>query len=499
MLSDFPSPSAAHQPAAPRQIWRPFVSLPVIAAVAAGLRLGFLWQYAAHASHHALGVLPFLFEPGNVAYALASGHGFADPLRVASGATAWVAPAYPGLLAALFHIFGIYSFAAFLAAAMLNIAFTVLVCWPLYALGRRIGGIRAGALAAWLWAIYPNAILLPYQSMWSGCLAALLAATALWGVIALAETPRPRPIAWLGYGLLWGLILLTDPTLGVLLPLWLAWLLWRRGAGFRLAAGRLAGPVAVAAIAIGCALPWTLRNHRALHAWLPVRSDLGLALWLGNNPSSTYAWHGQQHPLDDAHQRALYLRQGEVVYMRQKLHSALAYMAAHPARDAALAWHRFWAFWSGGSPFPWRDVLHLRSAWNRYVLLFDLLAGFAGLFGAIRLFRRGSPRAFPPAVVPLLVPCAYYLTLATPRYRLPVDPVVLLLAALLFLPPGTSHQDDLSRGAEIAPSSGQPRGAGRSPARANAAPGRTRRFDSRVKLSSRADAAACYGVVWARR
>lgn len=398
--------------------------------MAAALRLGFLWQYAAHAAHRALGALPFLFEPGNVAYALAAGHGFANPLRVASGPTAWVAPVYPSLLALLFQGFGVYSFHAFLAAAVLNIAFAVLVCWPLYALGRRLAGPAAGALAAWLWAVYPNAILLTYQSMWNGCLAALLAATALWGIVALADAPRPHWFSWLGYGLLWGLILLTDPTLAVLLPLWLGWLVWRRPGP-----AHWRGAIAALIVAIFCILPWTLRNRRVLHAWLPVRSDLGLALWLGNNPQATYVWHGQQHPLDDAAQRALYLRQGEVAYMHQKLRLALAYMAAHPARDVALAWHRFWAFWSGGSPFPWRSLRRFRSAWNRYVLLFDLLAGLAALAGAIRLLRRRNPGAFPLAMVPLIVPWAYYLTLAIPRYRLPVDPAVLLLAALCFLPP----------------------------------------------------------------
>ncbi len=424
-------------------------------AAAALLRLGFAWDYTRHFSAHALGVLPFLFEPGNIAYSLALGHGFASPLHVPSGPTAWVAPVYPGLLAVLFRVFGVYAFGVFIAAVALNIVFVTLACWPLYALARRLAGPATAALAGWLWAVYPNAILLSYQSMWPGCLAALLSVTALWAIVALSRQPaaaetdpapmgpasrpargpgsarrrRPPWLPWLAYGLLWGLILLTDPTLVVLLPLWLLWWIWRN----RQTAW--SGPVITVVAAIICVIPWTIRNYRALHAWVPVRTDLGLALWLGNNPRATYLWHGQQHPLDNGQQRALYLQQGEVAYMRQKLHLGLAYMATDPARVLDLAWHRFWIFWSGGSPWPLRSLARFRSNWNRYVLLFDLLAGLAALAGMVRLLRRRSPYLFPLAVVVVVVPCAYYLTLAVPRYRLPVDPAVLLLAALCFLPP----------------------------------------------------------------
>ncbi|MGH9535117.1 MAG: hypothetical protein ACRD2E_09685 [Terriglobales bacterium] len=430
-----PAPFAAAGPpdrsGGGRGAWYAVASLPVILSAAAVIRIVAAWEYTRHFSHHALGVLPFLFEPGNIAYALVSGQGFASPLRVPSGPTAWVAPLYPGLLAALFHLFGVYTFGAFVAAVALNIALVTLACWPLYALGRRVGGVRVAAVAAWLWALYPNAILLTYESMWGDCLSALLAITALWAVVALTDA---KAVSWghgAAYGLLWGAILLTNPTLAVLLPLWLGWSLWRRRSR-AVGPARWRGPAIALAVAILTAVPWTVRNYRALHAWIPVRSDLGLALWLGNNPRAPFLWRGQQHPIDDAQQRAMFLRQGEVAYMHRKLRLAVSYMAGHPAREAALTWYRFLAFWSGGSPFPLRSLRGFRSAWDRYVLLFDLLAGLAALGGMVRLFRRGSPYAFPLAVVPLVVPWAYYLTLAVPRYRLPVDPAVLLFAALCF-------------------------------------------------------------------
>ncbi|HTC40511.1 MAG TPA: hypothetical protein VK703_03015, partial [Candidatus Acidoferrales bacterium] len=52
------------------------------------------------------------------------------------------------------------------------------------------------------------------------------------------------------------------------------------------------------------------------------------------------------------------------------------------------------------------------------------------LCGIIILFRKRSPFAIPIAAFPVIYPWAYYLTLALPRYRLPIDPVVMLLLAL---------------------------------------------------------------------
>jgi hypothetical protein len=64
------------------------------------------------------------------------------------------------------------------------------------------------------------------------------------------------------------------------------------------------------------------------------------------------------------------------------------------------------------------------------VLLFNLAAALGALYGIVVLIRRRSPTWFPAAVFPLIFPWAYYLSLVLPRYRLPIDPVVLLLTSV---------------------------------------------------------------------
>ncbi len=105
-------------------------------------------------------------------------------------------------------------------------------------------------------------------------------------------------------------------------------------------------------------------------------------------------------------------------------------MFSHPSREVHLIAHRFISFWSGGTPHPFEDFTRWRSNWPRYVLLYNVAAALGALLGIAVLCLRRSEYAFPSAALPILYPCAYYLTLALPRYQLPIAPIELILAAI---------------------------------------------------------------------
>jgi len=400
-------------------------SLWLILLVALLLRVGFLWQYQHDRPRQAVSVVPFLFESGNIAHSLAIGQGFASPFRVNTGPTAWMPPVYPVLLAAIFRIFGPYTFNSFLAAALFNIFCATLACIPIFFAGKHIAGLSVASTAAWLWAIFPNAILIPVESMWEASLSGLLVATIFWATVALAKSQRVRH--WAAYGFLWGFTLLTNATLMALLPLLLAWLAYSAHKQNRKSLGNLALSVAIVLL---CCAPWTIRNYRVFHTFVPLRSGLGLQLWLGNNDNTQDIFRAERHPIYDAAERAQYIQMGEVAYMHEKQTTAVYYMLSHPARETHLVTRRIISFWSGGTPTPLKDFLNVDSTWFRFVLLFNLLAASGALLGIITLIRRGSPFWFPAAIFPLVFPWAYYLSLVLPRYRLPIDPVILLLSAI---------------------------------------------------------------------
>ena len=402
-------------------------SLWLILAIALLLRVGYLWSYTYEHPRQAVSVVPFLFESGNIAHSLAVGNGFSSPFRVDTGPTAWLPPIYPLLLAGIFRTFGSYTFHSFIAAALLNISFATLTCVPIFFAGKRIGGLGVAAGAAWLWAVFPNAILIPVQSMWDASLSALLVAAIFCATLALAESSRVRD--WCAYGLLWGITLMTNATLAALLPLLLGWVAYRSHKQRRPWFGRLALSIGIVVL---CCLPWTIRNYEIFHTFVPLRSGFGLQLWLGNNDDTKDIFRAELHPIYNADERARYIQMGETAYMQEKQQQGVEYMTAHPAREAHLIGNRIISVWSGGTPTPVKDVLNVPSLWFRFVLLFNVIAAMGALIGIVILFRRRSVYAFPAAVFPVVFPWAYYLTLVLPRYRTPIDPIVMLLAAIAF-------------------------------------------------------------------
>ncbi|MFZ3216947.1 MAG: glycosyltransferase family 39 protein [Candidatus Acidiferrales bacterium] len=400
-------------------------SIWLILFVALLLRLGCMWNYQHVHPKQAVSVIPFLFESGNIAHSIATGHGFSSPFRVDTGPTAWMTPVYPLLLAGMLRLFGAYTFHAWAASVLMNVSFCTLACIPIFYAGKRIGGIGLAAGAAWLWAIFPNAILLPVESMWDASISALLAATVLWATLALSESQRLRD--WCAYGLLWGLVLMVNPTLASVLPFLAAWLFYRARKQQR---PWLAKSAAALALLILCCVPWTVRNYAVFHQFVPLRSVLGLQLWLGNNDHTEDIFRGTLHPIYNSDEREKYVAMGELAYMREKRQEAIRYMLSHPAREAHLIYYRAVSIWAGGTPYPLADFIATPSLWFRWVLGFNLVAAAGALCGIIILFRARSAVAVPLAAFPLVYPWAYYLTLSLPRYRLPIDPVVLLLLAI---------------------------------------------------------------------
>src|SRR5271154_3795737 len=402
-------------------------SLWLIMLVALALRLGYMWQFQNIHPRQGVSVIPFLFESGTIAHSLATGHGFSSPFRVDTGPTAWMTPLFPLLLAGIFRIFGAYTFHAWASTVLLNISCCTLACIPIYFVGKRIGGVALAAGAAWLWAIFPNAILLPVESMWDASISALLVATILWATFALERSESHRLRKWCAYGLLWGVALMFNATLAALFPFLAAWLAYRahqqNRAWFKNAA-------AAVAIIILCCVPWTVRNYRVFHHFVPLRSVLGLQLWLGNNDQTQDIFRGDLHPIYNTPEREKYIALGEIAYMQQKKQEAVAYMLSHPAREASLIFYRAISIWSGGTPYPLEDFIGTPSLRFRWVLAFNLVAALGAFAGTIILFRERSQFAIPVTAFPLIYPWAYYLTLALPRYRLPIDPIVLLLLAI---------------------------------------------------------------------
>lgn len=399
-------------------------SIVLIVAVAFVARAAFAWSQTAKVPRDTAWVVPFQTETGHIAYSLATGKGFASPFQRDSGPTSWLTPVYPLLVAGIFKIFGVYTRAAFLAAIFLNILFSSATCLPIFYAGKRVAGISAGSGGAWLWALFPNAILIPFEWIWDTSLAALLAATLLWATIELAESERWRD--WIGYGLLWGLMLMTNPAVGATLPVVLGWLAYQAyGAGHV----RLSKPALAAVVALLCCVPWTVRNFLVFHRFIPFRSNLSYELYIGNNENYDERRRGLPAIITQDMETLRYLRMGETAFMDEERTKALQFMETHPWRVLQLVRWRFVDFWIGVAD-PWRTFAETESWLIRGILLGNFVSAVGALAGVFVLFWRRSAYTIPVAAFPVCFPILYYVTHTSLRYRHPIDPVVLLLLAI---------------------------------------------------------------------
>jgi hypothetical protein len=400
-------------------------SLLVIVFVALAGRVAFAWYEVRQISPHALSIVPFQTETGHIAYAIASGKGFSSPFQRDTGPTAWLAPVYPYLLAGIFKVFGIYTLPSFFAALALNISFSAGASVPIFYAGKRIAGLGVASAAAWLWALFPNAIIIPFEWIWDTSLSALLMATLLWAALELAESRRVRD--WCLYGLLWGFTLLTNPAGALLFPVLLAWAAYRtrdrtRGAW-------LMRPAMAAALALLCCLPWTIRNYVQFHKLIPLRSNFAFELYIGNNENYDDQHRFRPGAITQDREIVRYLHMGETSFMEEEKRKAIAFIVEHPRIELWLISQRFVDFWTGTAT-PLAAFRQADSLWLRLILVCNDAAPLFAFLGIVVLLATKNAYALPVVTITTIFPLLYYVTHTSLRYRHPIDPIVLLLAAI---------------------------------------------------------------------
>jgi len=394
---------------------------PALAVVAAyALRMVLLWL----AHHNEDPVNPrfatFGLENNLVAMSLAAGKGFFGPYPGYDAVTAVIAPIYPFLSAIGYKLFHLDTFASVIFCQTMNSALSAATCWPIHAIGKKVFGERVGLASAWLWVFLPYAVLLPLEWIWDQSLATLMLALIMWATFALRESTST--LHWSGYGLLWGFTALVNPTLCIMLPFLLSWLVVRRWQSARPSSGLVMRTVFMFVLAL---LPWTIRNYYAVDDWVFVKTNFGLELWLGNNPATKEIYSPELHPMNRYRERVKLILSGEPNYNREKVREAMAFIETHPRVFMKNLFDRFvdnWAATYDSHADIWIPILHLSRADVWFCSVFSVLS-FAGMILAL---RANFPDSLPLAMCLLLFPIPYYITHTTLRYRHPIDPFMTL-------------------------------------------------------------------------
>lgn len=363
----------------------------------------------------------FGWEMGWVARSIAQGHGFSSPFWPSTGPTALVPPIFPYLVAAVFRVFGVYSAASAITVLSINSLFSALTCIPIYFSTRYAIGGRAAMVAAWAWVFYPFAIYFSAARVWDYALTGLLFTTCF----CLAQRlHRWRALGWLGFGVLYGVAGLSNPSVLSMFPVFLilaAVVLHGRGE-------RWLGRGLVASIALLAVLtPWTVRNYRALHLITPVRDNFWLECWAGNDGSTFESNDRRAHPASNPAEMQRFETLGEARYLAEKHALAVNFIRQHPGtfiksslRRALCFWTAYWSFsraYLADQPTQIPDMF------------FSIGLTIFMLIGARRLWVRDRTAALPYVILMALFPLTYCFTHASPDYRQPIEPEIIALVS----------------------------------------------------------------------
>ena len=391
------------------------------------------WRVRPYGDHFQFG-----WEMARIARALVTGYGYSDPFNGHTGPTAWVGPAYPLIIAAVFKCFGVYTaFSAWVLLAIncvLNAAM-VRTTWETAArcFDTRTGGNSVARWSAWLWMLYPAAMQYAVKWIWEMTLTAFLFSCVL--VLALRMRgigeAEPQTLAqrqswrrWAIFGLLWGLIALANPEICIMLPVLGVWIL--AGAG-RAWPGQIGKAALGAVLCLALIAPWSWRNWTAFHHFVPLRGNFGAELYLGNGPGAVGLLMEYNHPGESSTQLRLYREMGEVAYVRMRGNKAKAIIRSDWPRFLKLSAKRFYYFWFS-VPHPSDDAPLVEYGRN-FNYQFTSIAGLLGLALAL---RRRIPAAGLFAWCFALLPLLYYFVTVHARFRHPFEPLIVMLAVYLF-------------------------------------------------------------------
>ncbi|MBC8262801.1 MAG: hypothetical protein H8E47_01570 [Anaerolineales bacterium] len=359
---------------------------------------------------------------------LASGHGYSFdrpwyPFTPAETPTAHWSFLYTAFIAGIYTVFGVHPLAARLVGAVLG---GVLLPLMVYWLGRRMfpGQERLALLAAGCSAFYAYFILYAAQLLTETFYIVVL----LWSLeqsMALESKLRSKsskgtdPAPGLTLGLSLGMAALLRQSILPWVVVLFAWLLWVGYRQSQLRQALMALSISGLTLAL-CLVPFTIRNYLVYDDFLLLNSNAGYAMYSAQHPL-----HGTDFqafaaaPLPPDLDRQL----NEAQLDRELLRRGLQFVIRDPGRYLLLSFSRvkdYFMFWPSAESTPLYNVGRVisfglflpfmiyglwcsRRDWRRYGLLY----GFIAFYSLLHIF-----------------------TWAMHRYRLPVDGVLMLFAAL---------------------------------------------------------------------
>jgi len=379
------------------------------------------------------------------------GFNFAEghwPVTKAGEPTAHWSYLYTLYLAVVYAIFGYQPLVARMIQALIA---GVLQTWFTWRIGRHIFGPRVGLLAAvfsavYIYFFYYGGSLLTESFYFVGILWTLDVTFRIADDGRQAREDQREHSSrwlWLELGLAIGVTALLRQVFLIFVPVLYLWLWWNlsQPSGQRLRLSQvlywpaLRGLAAVTLIVVMLILPWTIRNYRAFDTLVPLNTNAGFAFYWGNHPIHGTSFMPLLPPDGPSYRdiiptELLSLNEGQLD--QALLREALKIIAADPQRYLLLSASRvseYFKFWpSAGSSL----VSNLSRVGSFALFLPFMLYGLWRSFSLVRDPVYSGQRADVVLLYLFMVvyTAVHLASWTLIRYRLPVDAVLIIFAAL---------------------------------------------------------------------
>jgi 4-amino-4-deoxy-L-arabinose transferase-like glycosyltransferase len=351
--------------------------------------------------------------------------------------TVYRAPLWPFTIAGISIVFGPNDYFARLFLSLIGSGTCVLV----YLFARDLFGWRIGVLAGVFAAIYPELYI--YDGwLYTESLYTFLLFAICYDLYRLLRTPERNWRLWITCGILLGLLSLTRPNGIIVIGLFIVWAIimaWQKLLSWRVTAR---GMLATTLIALVLIAPWTVRNYLVSHTFIPVAIGDGTVLLGAYNdavlttPVNKGTWINPLKSRPDVTKPfPLYICTPPCEVARE---------AAY--KDAAVQWIR-----NHTSIMPHLLKLHFINMWqpdtheadlptDRFPnqkssqLVLGMMKTFpipifilAALGFAVTLWRWRELLFIYFIILMTIAECIIYYGI--PRFRAPIEPILILLAA----------------------------------------------------------------------
>jgi 4-amino-4-deoxy-L-arabinose transferase-like glycosyltransferase len=293
-------------------------------------------------------------------------------------------------------------------------------------------GDRAAVAAAVVAAVYPPLVWMPSYAL-SETVYSTVALTAAWMLGRRAADMR----SYVAAAAVTGIAILIRPAMVLFVPLGAVWVAMRHRSV-------LAASIFVL-VAIGCVLPWTIRNHQTYGRWIFVASEGGVTFWTGNHPLAIGEGDLAANPQLKTAEIAFRRAHGpgtpealEPLYYRD----ALAWIRTQPGAWLQLECRKlFFTVVPIGPSYALHSPRYRLASAGSYLLLLPFAA-----VGAWRLRRRpdGAAPLWLMAAATIIAGLVFF---PQERFRIPViDPALIVSAAALA---GMRTHERISRRSDV--------------------------------------------------